>query len=159
MAAGADRVEIYKLYDNDQHDNYEAWGLVRADGTRRPGYFALKTAAAYFGSTVKATRYKNEYATLVTLAQPDRTVYVIWNNIYLPVHARIKPSPGSSSAEWVSVIGQTQTVTPNQGTYDLYLSPCSAPCAIQGEPQILIQPGPPQPGWVQIDQASVPLKK
>jgi hypothetical protein len=159
LAAGADHVEIYKLYDNDQHDNYEAWGLVRADGTRRPGYFALKTAAAYFGSTVKATRYKNEYATLVMLAQPDRTVYVIWNNTYQPVHVRIKPSPGSSSAEWVSVIGQTQTVTPNQGAYDLYLSPCSAPCAIQGEPQILIQAGSAQSGWVQIDQASVPLKK
>jgi len=161
FAAGVERIEIYKLNDNDPHPGDEAWGLIRGDGTRRPGYYALKTAIRYLNPTSTAMRLRNDYATLVTMVQPGRTVYVIWNRTYKPQSARIKSVDGKAGALLVSMTGTVRTLTDDDmadGAYKLVLPPCSVPCSIQGQPQILVQTGQPQDAWIAIDKAKVMLK-
>ncbi len=151
LAAGVERIEVYKLYDNDVTVGYEAWGLIRADGSRRPGYYALKTVSHYFNATTSAHRYTTASVVLVTLVQPGKTVYVVWNRTSEPVKARIKAvDVDKTSAQLVSIVGEVSTLTledTSGGSYELDLPPCSAPCLVQGEPRILIQPGDPQAVW------------
>ncbi len=152
LAAGAERAEVYKLYDNDVGENYEAWGLVRADGTRRPGYYALQTANRYFNDTIKAERFTTMSAVLVTLQQPDQTVYVMWNRSQSPLYARIKTA-GKTGADavTVSVTGQVGAAPVEDragGSYELLLPPCNEPCLVEGEPRILIRKGIPQTVWI-----------
>jgi hypothetical protein len=152
LAAGAERAAVYKFYDNDVTENYEAWGLIRADGTRRPGFYALQTANRYFNGTIKAQRYTSPSAVLVTLEQPDKTVYVVWNRTTEPVYARIKAADRTATDSIVvSVAGLVQAAPPGEhadGSYELLLPPCTAPCAIQGEPRILVQRGTPKTVWI-----------
>ena len=46
-AAGYQHVEFYNMTD-DPTCQYPSWGLVRADGTRRPAAGAIRTALSYF---------------------------------------------------------------------------------------------------------------
>ncbi|HLY25735.1 MAG TPA: hypothetical protein VKQ72_05305 [Aggregatilineales bacterium] len=153
MAAGADHVEVYRLYDNEVHDGYEAWGLVRNDGTHRPGFFALKTASTYFRDSTSVQRFKTAFATMVVFAQNGRTVYVAWNRTrHTPMTLHVRASdPASTDAKFVSMIGDEQTIAPGEvkeASYSADLPPCEQSCDVQGDPVILVQPGEPQPGWV-----------
>jgi hypothetical protein len=151
LALGVERIEVYKLFDNDVAEGYEAWGLVRADGSRRPGYYALKTVSQYFNATTKAQRYTRGGAMLVTLTQPGKTVYVIWNTTTEPLRARIKASrKDATGTQLVSVLGEVETPEYGEvagGSYEFALPPCTTPCEIHGEPLILVQPGEPQAVW------------
>ncbi len=151
LAAGVERISIYKLFDNDVRDGYEAWGLIRADGTRRPGYYAWKTVSKYFNATTRAQRHNRLGVNLVTLIQPDRTVYVVWNETSEPLEVRIKAfSKKATNTELVSATGELKTLAAGEaygGSYDLDLPPCAQPCFIHGEPRILVQKGAPQAVW------------
>src|SRR5258707_4436170 len=160
LAAGAERVEVYRLFDDAVKPGYEAWGLVRADGTRRPGYYALRTASEYFRNSVKVERFKNNFATMVLFRQPERTVYVIWNRtqrtavyVHIPIS---KDSDSGSELRIVSQTGYERTMSSDlasspssdrvsKGGFELILPPCISGCDIQGEPRILVQSGAPQP--------------
>jgi hypothetical protein len=156
LAAGADHIEIYKLFDNDVAEGYEAWGLIRADGTRRPGYYALQTASHYFNDTLKAQRYSTLDATLVTLVEPDKTVYVVWNETDRPFRARVKAS--APDATLVSATGKVEPLKAGEhGNFEFSLPACTQPCFVHGEPRILIQPGDPQAVWLLKNQVTTRL--
>ncbi len=152
LALGVDRIEVYKLYDNDVDSNgYEAWGLIRADNTRRPAYYALQTAIKVFGSTTKARKDSDGDVTLITMTQPGKTAYVIWNQTTEAITARIK-AYDNKATDTVNVSTTGQTVSPllsdvAGGSYEFTLPACNTPCAVEGEPRILIQSGPPQAVW------------
>jgi hypothetical protein len=158
LAAGADQVQVYKLFDNDM--TYEPWGVIRGDGTPRPSYYALKTASEYFGNTISAQRVKNSYATMVTLAQVDKTIYVMWSMKRFPVTLRVNAAAGTSKVQLVSKVGEVTDVPRSKamhGYYEFKLEPCTGSCEIDGEPIILIQPGTPQPGWTIVNGTLSPL--
>ena len=88
-------------------------------------------------------------------------MYVLWNRTYDPLIARVKSVDGNAGATLVSTTGSEHVLTDNNmtdGAYNVYLPGCSAPCFIQGEPQILVQNGDPQDAWVVIDDAAVLFK-
>ncbi len=151
LAAGVDRLSVYKLYDNDVADGYEAWGLIRADGTRRPGFYAWETVIRYFGGTAQAKRFSSAGVTLVTLVQPERTVYVLWNQTTGPLEVRVQAVDNRvADAILVSDTAETETLPLAQtasGAYEFDLPPCTTPCFIQGAPRILVQRGAPQAVW------------
>jgi Glycosyl hydrolase catalytic core len=155
LAAGVERIAIYRLYDDAVTPGYEAWGLVRGDGTRRPGYYALKTVTKYFGGTTRAQRFSNMGITGVTLSEPGRTVYVIWNTTNDPLTVRVKAASNKAAdTVLVSDTGDAQALSVGQasgGSYDFDLSPCTAPCFIQGAPRILVQTGVPQAVWAIVN--------
>jgi len=157
LAMDVERIAVYKLFDNIVHDNYEAWGLIRADGTRRPGYYALQTVSRYFTGTTRAQRFNSPQAVLVTLAQPGKTVYVIWNKTEQPLYVRVKATNKHAADTTVlSTQGQARSIPAGEaqeGSYELLLPPCARPCQVQGEPRILIQAGTPQAVWLAQDKA------
>ncbi|MEP7284701.1 MAG: hypothetical protein ABI947_02900 [Chloroflexota bacterium] len=162
LAAGAERIEVYKLYDNVQGEDYESWGLVRVDGTRRPAYYALKTASRYFGAATNATRTRNAFATMVTFVEAGRTVYVVWNRTNQPRTIRIGAVRSRTGAVMVSMLGDVSNLPAsesNNASYDILLPPCYGACTIQGVPLILIQPGTPQRAWAMNGTIPVPLTR
>ena len=83
LAAGVERLAVFKLYDNDfVPGQTEPWGLVRADGTLRPAFLAYQGVIQHFSGVQRVQRYDNGQATLVTLTFPDRTLYVIWSDTF-----------------------------------------------------------------------------
>lgn len=94
LAAGVDRLAVYKLYDNDfVPGGTEPWGLVRADGSLRPAYYAYQQVIANFRNANAVRYYSNGEATLVTLEIGGRTTHVMWNDTFSPGEFLITP-PG-----------------------------------------------------------------
>lgn len=149
LSMGVERVMFYRLYDNGydpkQGNSYEAWGLIRPDGTRRPGYYALKTVNEYFKNVTSVLRTRNGGVTLILLFQPDQTTYVLWNENNWPVTVQIKPNSGDETAKLISYTGDVQTASPGKdGKYRFQLASCSGLCVVKGEPRLFVQPGKPQ---------------
>jgi hypothetical protein len=156
LAAGADQVQVYKLFDNDMREGYEAWGMIRGDGTHRPSYYALRTASKLFGNATSAQRTRNSFAQMVTLTTPAQTVYVMWNKRRIPVVLKVRATRSIAPVQIVSKVGKVVLLPKSEsldGEYIFTLPPCTGTCDVQGEPIILLQPGAPQPAWVISNQA------
>ncbi|MBN1286549.1 MAG: hypothetical protein JXB47_14215, partial [Anaerolineae bacterium] len=90
LAAGAERVSFYKFADGNIAAGAESFGLIRADGSRRPAYGALKTVTTYFDGVESARLHLGRRAFAVTLTFPDgRTAYVLWARTDQPVTAAV----------------------------------------------------------------------
>jgi hypothetical protein len=59
-------------------DEPPAWGLIRADGSRRPAFDAYHTVIALFAGTTAVEWHTDSAAVLVVLGQADRDIYVMW---------------------------------------------------------------------------------
>jgi hypothetical protein len=55
-----------------------AWGLIRADGSRRPAFEAYRAVIELFAPTAAVVHYPHMTADLIILEQADRDVYVMW---------------------------------------------------------------------------------
>lgn len=83
LAAGADRLAVYRLYDNDfVPGQTEPWGLIRADGTLRPAFQAYQQVIANFSNASSIRRYNSGGATLVAVQFANRTTHVMWNDTF-----------------------------------------------------------------------------
>lgn len=76
LAAGVEGILWYRLAD-DPGDSLP-WGLLRADGTRRPAFDAYALAVELFSGTVSATRFENRSVALIVLEGQSQDVYVMW---------------------------------------------------------------------------------
>ena len=73
LAAGAERIGVYKLVDFPAYPaGFPAFGLIRADGTHRPAYEALKLVTTYFRDTRSARVWRTNSAEIVTLDRGSR---------------------------------------------------------------------------------------
>ena len=59
-------------------DQPPAWGLIRADGSRRPAFDAYRRVIALFAGTTVVEWHANSAADLVVLGRSDRDIYVMW---------------------------------------------------------------------------------
>jgi hypothetical protein len=87
LAAGADALGIYRLADDPAES--QPWGLIRADGSRRPAFDAYRAVIALFGPTQTAQRYSRPEAELIVLQQADRDIYVMWARGTTPVQFQV----------------------------------------------------------------------
>jgi hypothetical protein len=150
MNLGVDRIGIYRLYDNHYSyeekiaSNYEAWGLVRPNGTRRPGYYALQTASRLFRDVQSTNIIKHRGITVVTMDTGSDTVYVIWNET---VNAKTVALPvsGASTNTLIYAGGDTEPLKAKSSTigdiFEFDLPPCNDPCLVKGDPRIVVQSG------------------
>ncbi len=146
LAAGADRVSIYKMGDHGgQGVNPEPFGLIREDGSRRPAFTAYQTAARYLAGFESATLKRRDSAAVVLVERGSkRRTTVVWART--PRSVRISLPARSRQAIWVDAAGQIQSVTPTRGQYTLTLpgSPChhpgtTGPCLIGGPVYLLVE--------------------
>jgi hypothetical protein len=81
LAAGVDRMAVYRLYDNDFVPGVqEPWGLVRTDGSLRPAFYSYQQVIARFTGARSIQRFTIPEAELITFSFPERTVYAMWSS-------------------------------------------------------------------------------
>jgi len=146
LAAGAQRIAVYKMIDNPPYpEGHPALGLVRADGTRRPAYEAIRVITTYFRDTRSAKLVRAGSTEVVTLDRGNATTRVAWargkadTNITLPAFA--------TEGLLVAPDGSMQPIKPINGKYRLTLSgaKCDDPhfgCRVGGRPIILVENTP-----------------
>jgi hypothetical protein len=78
LAAGAERIAVYKLMDAGLPPGGEPFGLLRPDHSRRPAYTAYHLAARYYAGTRSARISHQPLLVQVTLDQGGRTTRVFW---------------------------------------------------------------------------------
>lgn len=152
LAAGAERVAVFKLQDtdDDRAANPEPFGLVQRSGERRPAFEAYRVAVQYLAGAQGAERERWDGIGQIRVDQADRTTTVLFNRLFFAQEVEV--TAVGDTALLVDMWGETQTITATGGVYALPLIPaaCSQPigdyCMIGGPPVYLVQArdsGPP----------------
>ncbi|MCA9941773.1 MAG: hypothetical protein KC418_24210, partial [Anaerolineales bacterium] len=123
LAAGAERVAVYKLRDTDGDyaANPEPFGLVRQDGSRRPAFEAARVAFRLLTGVRAADRERWDAVGQVRLTQADRVTTVVFARLPLPQVAEV-PRVGDSANAWlVDMWGKRRTIEAVDGVFRVNL--------------------------------------
>ncbi len=143
LAAGADRVAIYKMADvpADRAANPEPFGLVRQDGSRRPAFSAFQVGASYLaGFTEAALTERNDLYTLVTVKRGDSGwTTVAWTR--QPAPQKISVPAHANQATLVDWNGSRQAITAHDGKFEIEIAgaTCTGGCLIGGAPRLIVE--------------------
>jgi hypothetical protein len=146
FAAGASRVEFYKLRNSAEHpESIEPFGLLRADGSPRPALAAYRVATTYLRDFRGVSLERQGDVAAVTFDRGSRTTTVLWTNSRRP--ARVTVRAVAPQAELVDERGSVRPIRAVGGAYtvDLPAALCTngAPCIIGGAPRLLVEIGSP----------------
>jgi hypothetical protein len=143
IAGGAARVGVFKMIDTptDLVANPEPFGIVRADGSRRPAFTSYQVAATYLAGFQKAQLEQLPELSMVTVTRARGTTTVIWARTQAPATAQIPAH--ASSALVIDMWGNRRTIYPSEGSYALSLPGASCthgpPCIIGGAPFLIVE--------------------
>ena len=141
------RIAVYRLVDDLAEDGGEAFGLLRADGSRRPAYDAYRLVVRELGGFVYARRLDAEThpdLEYVRFTFPTKVTHVVWARgqqaATLVIPAR------SAQARLLDIYGNEWTVEPEGGSYRVAApaAACDDPqmgCLIGGLPWLLVEEG------------------
>ncbi len=110
MAAGAERIAVYKLKDTagDRAANPEPFGLIRWDNSRRPAFDTYRVAIRLLGGVTAAERERWDSVGQVRLAQEEQTTTVLFARLPDPQTAYVPAT--SDTAELVDMWGRRETI-------------------------------------------------
>ena len=145
MAAGAERIAVYKLKDtpDDVAANPEPFGLLRMDGSRRPAFSAYQVAIQYLAGAQSAGRERWDAVGQIRVKQPGYSTTVLFARLPAPQRAQVAAT--ANSAVLVDMMGARRTITAADGVFsvDLPGALCSQTtgdyCMIGGAPLYLVQ--------------------
>jgi hypothetical protein len=148
MAAGAQRIGIYKLIDTpgDRAANPEPFGLVRSDGSYRPAFTTFQVAARMLAGATRVARDRWDDVGQVTLEQSGGRTTVLFTRVPGPRVAQV-PADGPS-AVLVDMWGNRRAVSSQDGFFNLELPAASCSqsagdyCIIGGPTYYLVQGAP-----------------
>jgi hypothetical protein len=153
IAAGAERIAVYKLRDNeeDRFANPEPFGLLRLDGFPRPAYDTYRLAIEQLSGSTNAERERWDSVGQIRVDQPGKSTTVLFSRLPSDQLAQIEAT--ADTALLVDMWGETQTVLPDDGYYEVSLPAASCSqtigdyCMIGGLTYYLVQiePVPPTP--------------
>jgi len=153
IAAGAERIAIYKLRDNeeDRFANPEPFGLLRQNGFPRPAYDTYRLAIEQLSGSTSAERERWDSVGQIRIDQPGKSTTVLFSR--LPSEQLAQIEAVSDTALLVDMWGETQSVLPVDGLYEVSLPAASCSqtigdyCMIGGLTYYLVQikPVPPTP--------------
>ena len=148
LAGGVERLEYYKMRDDAGcGPGCENFGLVRADGSTRPAYDALKVVTKYLDGVKRATLHREGSVVRVEAEREGDTVTVVWNTGSMPLSVKIAArAPGGLL---VDKFGRESAVTAGHGGFELSLPGATHNTApgdpgrfvIGGSPLLLVQGG------------------
>jgi hypothetical protein len=79
LAAGAERIAVYKFYDWNLPPGEESFGLLRADGSRRPAFDAWAMVIKQFEGVKQGAIAQTPHTEAVRLTLADESfLYVLW---------------------------------------------------------------------------------
>ncbi len=143
LAAGANRVAIYKMADvaNDRAANPEPFGLVRQDGSRRPAFSAFQVGANYLaGFTGASLTMRNDLYTIVTVKRGESGwTTAAWTR--QPAPQTISVPAHANQATLVDWNGHRQTITARDGQYTIEIAgaTCTGGCIVGGAPRLIVE--------------------
>ncbi len=144
LAAGADHIAVYKLYDQQLPPGGESFGILSpADQSPRPAFDAWKMVIRYFNGAEQAQRAQSERVDVVKLTHSDgQQTLAMWART--GESAQIEISATGEKAHFVDQYGNITLVRPVDGLYRLALpgAVCNSVdgCAVGGLVSLLIQP-------------------
>lgn len=142
LAGGAERIAFNKMRNDWSSD---AFGLLRADDSRRPAFEAFKTAATYFAGVQQANWLQMGDIHIVTLDRGGETTTVLWNAGSTPTSYSVNAI--ASQALLIDERGNSQSISAANGAYTIELpgAICSngANCFIGGAPRLVVETGSP----------------
>lgn len=144
LAAGVERVAVYKLYDQGLEPGAESFGILSpADQSPRPAYRAWQTVTRYFAGVEQANRASSETADVVRLTHADaRETFVLWARTDRATQVEV--SATAEKAYLIDQYGNVTIVRPQQEAYTVSLAPAQCNrvdgCAVGGAVWLLVQP-------------------
>ncbi|MFO7540174.1 MAG: hypothetical protein R6X32_19200, partial [Chloroflexota bacterium] len=121
LAAGAQRIAIYKMKDTegDRAANPEPFGLLRADGSRRPAYTTYQVAIGYMGGMTGVQRERWNEVGQIRLDQADKSTTVLFSRLPAPQWAEVTATAGT--AVLVDMWGTRRTIMAQNGLFRVEL--------------------------------------
>jgi hypothetical protein len=154
ISGGAERVAIYRMADQAEEAPY---GLVSADGTRRPAFMAYRVAATYLSGFRSARWKQRDAVSVVVVDRGPQVTTVAWART--PTTQTLMVPAQTTRALLVNIHGDAEIVHPERGYYFLTLPGCPGEeiCWVGGMPLLLVEensagsaapllPSPPAPG-------------
>lgn len=143
MAAGADHIGVYKLFDWSLPPGAESFGLIRADESRRPAFETWQMVAEQFNGVESAALARSERVNVVRLEREDgQQLLVAWART--GEFAELRVSATASESILIDQYGKMVTLRPMNGAYWLSLpgARCNQidGCPVGGMVAILAQP-------------------
>ena len=147
LAAGAERIGVYKLIDEvPPLPGGDSYGLYRPDSSARPAAAAMSVVTNHYAGTTKATAIQSHTYFLIRLDRADEGVtHVAWARTEQDATLRIQASTRASNATLYNHLGETTPILTNAyGWYRLELPAalCNDPnhgCIVGGEPLVLVE--------------------
>jgi hypothetical protein len=150
LAAGAERIAVYKLFDQQLPPGGESFGLLHpqttSDGViiKRPAFHAWATVIQYFDGVQSAGVAQNPRVNVVRLLHAnDRQTIVAWSRFDRSTRLEVRAT--ADKAYLVDIYGNLSILRPEAGVFVLNLPAASCEdeegCVIGGMPVIFIQPG------------------
>lgn len=144
LAAGAERVAVYKLYDQQLPPGGESFGILSpSDASKRPAFDAWKTVIRYLNGVETAQRARTDTLDSVLLTHSDgHQTLLMWARTENP--AQVQISPTGDKAMLLDQYGGARVLRPQDNGYTLNLSGARCNdvdgCAVGGAVSLLIQP-------------------
>ncbi|MCB9453428.1 MAG: hypothetical protein H6672_18510 [Anaerolineaceae bacterium] len=144
LAAGAERIAVYKFFDWNLPPGGETFGLLRADESRRPAFDAWGMVIRELSGVTRASFAQTDTVDVVRLAYTNgQTGILAWARTAAP--ASIQVTTGEAEATLFDQYGHAEQVTAQAGHYTLSLpaAQCNPTdgCAVGGAVSLLILPG------------------
>ncbi|MCP5097290.1 MAG: hypothetical protein GY943_17225 [Chloroflexi bacterium] len=145
LAAGAQRIAVYKLMDTagDVAANPEPFGLVRMDGSRRPAFTTYQVAIQYLAGMQGVQRTRWDAVGQVHLDQGTHATTVLFSRLPAPQQAQVEAM--ANTAVLVDMWGGRRSISAQNGVFTvelpgaLCLQTAGDYCMIGGEPFYLVQ--------------------
>lgn len=142
FAAGATRVEFYKLRNSADHpESIEPYGLLRGDDSRRPAFLAYQVATTYLRDFRSAVHEQAGSVNAVTFDRDSATTTVVWTTGRAATRVSVRAL--AAEALLVNERGETRVIRAQRGTYliELPAATCTnrAECIIGGAPRLIVE--------------------
>ncbi|MBS1251949.1 MAG: hypothetical protein MAG451_00983 [Anaerolineales bacterium] len=140
FAAGAERVSVYKMYDEEELFSGEPYGLVRRDFSRRPALQAFDTITDHFAGFTTATLRRSGPVNVVRVERSVGDTTVLWNRSDRDLLIQIPAT--TAGIRVVDALNQRHVAQPVNRAYILRLpgTICDHDdCFIGGPPRLVIQ--------------------
>ncbi|HEX2516800.1 MAG TPA: glycosyl hydrolase [Chloroflexota bacterium] len=151
LAAGAQRIEVYKMKDGDG-DEINGQALLREDLSRRPAYGAFQVGAQHFSRHDSARLYAPGDLRQVVFDSRARRVNVLWSAAPQALSVRV-PVSGDGQALFVDRSGDSYPVRASGDAFEVELRPATANTNLEdpgtyligGRPVLLVEMEPRRP--------------
>lgn len=142
LAAGVERLAVYKFFDWSLPPGGEAFGLLRADASRRPAFDTWQMIIREWGDVTHAAFAEDDRVDVVQLRHPDRQTIVAWSKT--GDAAQVVVSSAAAQALLLDQYGNEQMIESVSGEFHLDLpgARCDRAdgCAVGGNVAILVLP-------------------